>query len=508
MAQSSNNNLETRPPVVVIMGHVDHGKTSLLDRIRSAKIAEGESGGITQHIGAYQTEHQGKIITFIDTPGHEAFSAMRSRGAKVADIAVLVVAADDGVMPQTKEAITHIKHAGIPMIVAITKIDKANAEPMKVKKQLLEEQIVIEEFKGEVPSVEVSSNTGEGIDSLLEIISLVAEVEELKSEAQGHAKGVVIEAELNHKRGPTAALLIKEGTLRKGDIVSFSSTFGRVRELEDFRGSAMEQASPGEPAFVIGIEQVPMVGDKFKVVRSIEEAKKIVESKQKKYGEEREVIEVDEGVRILNIVLKADVRGTLEAVHEVLRGIKSDKVALRILSEGSGDIMESDIKLASTARALIVGFRTRLNQSAELFARQMKVEIILSDIIYELVENVRASINNILSEETEEVDLGTLKVLAIFRTEKSRMIVGGKMSEGEMKRSAKIRVIRPAPKGVEGEEDEVVGEGRIAQLKIGEKVVERVEKGQECGLLFEGSTRIQVGDILQAYEIRKRVVSV
>jgi len=490
---------QPRPPVVVIMGHVDHGKTSLLDYIRKAKVAESESGGITQHTGAYQVAYQGKQITFIDTPGHEAFSAMRSRGAKVADIAVLVIAADDGVMPQTKEAITHIKHAGIPMIVAITKIDKSNADSMKLKNQLLEDQIVLEEFKGKVPSAEVSSTTGEGIDSLLEIINLVAELEELKADTQTPAKGVVIEAELNHKRGATAALIVKEGILRKNDVISLFSTFGKVKELEDFQGNAIEQATPGSPAFVVGIGEVPLVGEKFKVISSIEEAQKIVEEKQKKYGAEREVIETPEGVKVLNIVLKADTGGTLEAVHGVLRGIKNDNLSIRVLSESSGDIMESDIKLAAVANAIIVGFRTKVNQSAELFARQMKVEIIMSDIIYELVENVRAKISDFLSGDSEEVELGILKTLAIFRTEKSRMIIGGKVSEGEMKRGAKVRVMRG---------EELLGEGRVAQLKIADKVVDKVAKGQECGVLFDGSVRIQVGDVLYAYEIRKKSISI
>lgn len=519
--EQQNSNLETRPPVVVIMGHVDHGKTSLLDYIRKAKVAEGESGGITQHTGAYQVDHDGRQITFIDTPGHEAFSAMRSRGAKVADIAVLVIAADDGIMPQTKEAIGHIKHAGIPMVVAITKIDKPNADPAKVKNQLLEEQIIIEELKGKVPSVEVSSKTGAGVDALLEIINLVAEVEELQADMSKSAEGVVVEAELNHKRGPTATVIVKEGVLKKNDIISLSSTFGRVKELEDFLGKSMEKAIPGYPAFVVGLGEVPRVGERFSVVVSIEEAQEKVEKKQRKYGAEREVIDIPEGVRVLNLVLRADAGGTLEAIHGVLRSITNEDVTIRVLSEGSGDIMESDVKLASAANAMIVGFRTKVNKSAELFAHQMKVEIILGDVIYDLVENVRAKISDLLSGGNEEVELGTLKVLAIFRTEKSRMIIGGKVAEGEIKRSAKIRVARPARsvslpaiaskalqagEEVAAEGDEVIGEGRIVQLKIGEKVVDRVEKGQECGILFAGPVRILVGDILQAYEIRTKSV--
>ncbi|MFY9457600.1 MAG: translation initiation factor IF-2 [Candidatus Spechtbacterales bacterium] len=493
----SDINLETRPPVVVIMGHVDHGKTTLLDCIRKTKVAEGEAGGITQHIGAYQAEHQGKKVTFIDTPGHEAFYAMRSRGAKVADIAVLVIAADDGVMTQTKEALDHIKHAGIPIVVAISKIDKPNADPMKIKNQLLEAQIVVEDFKGKVPSVEFSSKTGQGIDSLLEIINLVAEVEELKADMEAKAGGVVIEAELNHKRGPTATLLVKEGILKVNDVISLSSTFGRARELEDFMGNSIESIGPGSPALVVGLEEVALVGDKFKVVGDIDEARKIKEEKQKKYGEPREIIEPQAGVKVLNVVLKADVGGTLEAVREVLRGIKNDNLSLRILSQSVGEITESDIKFASAANAVIVGFRTKVSQSAELFARQMKIEIVLSDIIYELVHNVRVKIGEFLSGEEEEIKLGVLKVLAIFRTEKSRMIVGGKVTEGEVKRGARVRATRG---------EEMLGEGKIAQLKVKDKAVGSVEKGQECGVLFDGSVKIRVGDILEAYEIQSRSI--
>ena len=495
--QKNNKNRETRPPVVVIMGHVDHGKTTILDSIRNQKVAEGESGGITQHIGAYQVEHQGKQITFIDTPGHEAFYAMRSRGAKVADIAVLVVAADDGVMPQTKEAIKHITHAGIPMIIAITKIDKQNADPAKVKNQLLEEQIVIEEFKGKVPSVEVSAKTGQGLDDLLDIINLVAEVEELTASSDIAAKGVVVEAELNHKRGPMGTVLIQEGTLHTNDVIAFSSTSGRLKMLEDFQGREITSAGPGTPVVVVGMEQVPRVGEKWKVVSTLEQARIFVQEEQKKYGEQKEVLDFPEGSRIINVVLKADVAGTLEALHELLRGIASDNVSLRVLSQSVGEVMESDVKLASTAHALIVGFRTKVNQSAAGFAQQMGVEVIISDVIYDVVEKVRARIAELMDEEKHEVEIGSLQVLAIFRTEKSRMIIGGKVSEGELKRGAKSQVFRG---------EELVGGGKIVQLKIQDKVVEKVEAGKECGILFDGSARIQVGDTLRAYEIQGRQI--
>jgi translation initiation factor IF-2 len=331
------------------------------------------------------------------------------------------------------------------------------------------------------------------------MINLVAEVEELKAETGKPSSGVVIEAELNHQRGPTAMLLVKEGTLRKNDIVSLSSTFGRARELENFLGKGIDSSGPGSPAFVVGLSEVPQVGEKFKVVQSIKEAESIMGEKQKKYGLEREIIEQKEGAKILNVVLKADAGGTLEAVHDILRSIKSDNFYIRVLSENTGDIVESDVKLASAAGAIIIGFRTKLNQSAELFARQMKVEIILGNVIYDLVENVRAKINELLSKGSEEVEIGEFKVLAIFRTEKSRMIVGGKVIEGEIKRGAKIHVAR---------DNNIIGEGRVAQLKIGEKAVDKAEKGKECGVLFEGPVRILLGDIFKIYEVRKMNVKI
>lgn len=493
--QQNTEGMETRPPVVVVMGHVDHGKTTILDTIRKTKVAEKEAGGITQHMGAYQVEHQGKKITFIDTPGHEAFYAMRSRGVKVADIAVLVVAADDGVMPQTKEAIKHITQAGIPMVVALNKIDKPGANPQRVKNQLLEEQIVIEEFKGNVPLVEVSARTGQGIDALLEMINLVAEVAELKARAGGNGEGAVIEAELNRQRGPIATLLVREGALRVGDIVATSSAFGKIKILEDFLGSSLEVAGPSTPVRVVGLGDVPGVGEKFSVHASVEEAGEKAKERQGKVSDGREVLELSADQKVLSLVLKADAHGTLEAVRGVIKSIEEEGLVLRILSESVGEIMETDIKLASSAGALIVGFRVKINPSAVNFAKQTKVEVLLSDIIYELVEKVRAKVSDFLIEEETEVELGTLKTMAVFRTEKTRMIIGGKVLEGEMKRGARARVLR-------GESME--GEGKIASLKIQDKSMEQVQKGAECGIFFEGPTRIQVGDILQAYEIRKK----
>jgi translation initiation factor IF-2 len=378
------------------------------------------------------------------------------------------------------------------MIVAINKIDKPGADSMRVKNQLLEDEIVVEDFKGKVPSVEVSAKTGKGIDSLLEIINLVAEVEEIKAPIQGRVRGVVIEGELNHQRGPTATLIVREGTLKINDTLVFSSTYGRIKNMEDFMGREVKDASPGTPVIVVGIGEVPLVGEKFKVVESTQEAENLVKEDQRKHAEVPEVIEIREDIKIVNIILKADVQGTLEALYEVLRGIKNknDNMSLRILKKSVGEIMESDIKLAATANAFIAGFRTKINQTSENFARQMKVDVILSDIIYELVEKVRAKIDELVVTEKKDVELGSFKVLAIFRTEKSRMILGGRVLSGEIKRSAKLRVLRA---------EELMGEGRIAQLKIKDKPAEKVDKDEECGILYDGPVRVQVGDILQCY---------
>ena len=495
-ANEIKSNMRIRPPVVVVMGHVDHGKTSILDYIRKTKAVEKESGGITQNIGAYQVSHGDKKITFIDTPGHEAFFAMRAHGAKVADIAILVVAADDGVMPQTKEAIRHIKLAGIPMIIAINKIDRQNADAMKVKNQLLEDNIVVEDYKGDTPSVNVSAKTGEGMDNLLEMINLVAEISEIKSEEGALPEGIVIESELDHKRGPVATLIVRQGILKKGDIVSLSTTWGTVKILEDFQGTLMAEAEPGTPVFVVGLSEVPQVGEKFKVVNSQKEAEERV-AKDANKEKVAEVIEVKEGAKIFNLVLKSDVRGTLEALRNVILGVEDENVTFRFLSEGVGEITERDIKLASTAKALIVGFRTKVTQSSENFAKQMKVGIITGDVIYELVESVRAAVSDLISGEKEEVDLGSLKVAAIFRTEKSKMIIGGRVSGDELKKGARVRVIRG---------EEIIGEGKISQLKIIDKAVDKVEAGKECGVLFEGPVKILAGDILQADEIREKII--
>jgi translation initiation factor IF-2 len=489
------NNLQPRPPVVVILGHVDHGKTSILDYIRQTKIAEKESGGITQHIGAYQIEHQGKKITFIDTPGHEAFSAMRSRGAKVADIAILVVAAEEGVKPQTKEAIQHIKKTGIPAIVALNKIDKPGTQPEKVKGELAQNDMVVESLNGPVPSVNVSAKTGQGINELLEMILLVAEMEELKSHPDQPATGVIIESYCDSQRGNTATLLVKEGTLRNKDIIGTDSAVGRIKTMEDFQFNSLKKATASTPVIVTGFNQVPQVGEKFHVFNNLEEAQARVSKKASKRKEEKEVFVFEPDKKILNIILKADVHGCLEAIKESLKSIPSDEVALRILKAEAGEITESDIKLAESARAKIVGFRTKVSSAIQRLAEQKKIKILNFDIIYELIQEIRELLSKLLEPEITKNVLGQLKILAIFRTEKDRQIIGGKVINGQAKKGALVDVIR---------ENKIIGQGKIAQLQRDKKEADEVSKGQECGVLFKGNTTIEKRDILEIYEEERK----
>lgn len=487
--------LQPRPPVVVILGHVDHGKTSILDYIRKTKVAEKEAGGITQHIGAYQIEQNGKKITFIDTPGHEAFSAMRSRGAEVADIAVLVVAAEEGIKPQTKEAIKHIKKTGIPLIVALNKIDKKEAQPEKVKGELAKNDIVVESLNGEVPSVNLSAKTGQGIDELLEMIILVAEMQELKGQPDQPASGVIIESYSDERRGATATLLVKKGTLQNKDVVGTDSAFGRIKTMEDFQFNPLEKATPSTPVVVTGFNQVPQVGEKFLTFDSLETAQERVKRKTAKRKEDKEVFVFEPDKKILNIILKADVQGSLEAIKESFKGIPADEVVLRVLKAEVGEITESDIKLAESAQAKIVGFRTKASPTIQQLAQQKKVRIMLFEVIYELIQGVRELLSKFLEPEIIKNVLGQLKVLALFQTEKDRQVIGGKVTKGQVKKGALIDVIRESKK---------VGQGKIAQLQRNKKDVDEVAKDQECGILFKGNVKIEKGDTLEIYEEEKQ----
>ncbi|MFC1663954.1 translation initiation factor IF-2 [Patescibacteria group bacterium] len=484
-------NLITRPPVVVVLGHVDHGKSSILEAIKDLKITEKEAGGITQHIGAYEVEHQGKKITFIDTPGHEAFSQMRSRGAKVADIAILVVAAEEGIKVQTKEAISHIKKAGIPIIVAINKMDKPEANPEKIKKQLEKEDILVEKLGGKIPSIELSAKTSKGISDLLEIILLVAEMENLKGDISKDAQGVVIEAYLDTLRGPIATLLLQNGILKKGDIVGTFSAVGKIKNLEDFQGASIEKTLPSMPVIVLGFENVPKIGERFKVFSDVEFAKSYLQEKEKLLPRSPEVILAEEGKKVLNLIIKVDVLGSLEAIEGVLKNLPQEKVLLRILKSEVGEVNESDLKLAKGAKAKILAFRVKTKKNIQELAERQKIRIITFDIIYELVEGARTLMEKSLTPEIVRQDLGKFKTLVDFWAEKNRQIVGGKVIEGEVTKGTKIEIFR-------GEEK--IGKGKLVNLQINKKDVDRVAKGQECGILYEGEEKIEQGDTLVIYQ--------
>lgn len=493
-----NGNLQPRPPVVVILGHVDHGKSSLLEAIREDfRITSRESGGITQHVGAYEVEYNGKKITFLDTPGHEAFSAIRSRGASVADIAVLVVAADDSVKEQTKEAILHAKRAGIPVIVAINKIDKAEANPEKVKRDLAKEDILVESLGGRVPCVEISAKTKKGLNELLELILLVAEMEELRADIAKQAEGTVIEAYLDAKRGPTATLLVREGVLRPQDIIGTASAVGKARILENFQGDPLEEALPSTVAIVVGFDDVPIVGEKFRVYADMESALRDREKEKRKTTPPDRFVG-EEGKKIINFVLKGDVQSSLEAIEHVLQQIPRQEFTLRILDKGVGDITESDVELARSAKALLVGFRVQIKPSAKKLAEQYKISLRTFDVIYDLVQGVRHFLERKLEPEIVRQDLGKLKVLVVFMTEGNRQIVGGRIVEGEAQKGVLLEVWRG---------EELVGKGKIINLQENKKDILSARKGQEVGILYEGEGRIMEGDTLLFYKREQRRVT-
>jgi translation initiation factor IF-2 len=492
MVKEKGQNLISRPPVVVVLGHIDHGKTTLLDFIRQTRVAEKESGGITQHVGAYEITHQGKKITFIDTPGHEAFSQIRSRGARVADIAVLVVDATEGVKAQTKEAISHIKKSGIPVIVAINKMDRPGADPQKVKRELVKEEILVEGMGGKAPAVTISAKTGQGIPELLELILLMAEMENLKADVSKPAEGIIIESYLDSHRGPIATLILTQGKLKPGQFMGTSLTCGKIKVLEDFQGNQIKEALPSQPVLILGFEEVPGVGETLKVCGSIEEAKLKIKTKEKTAPE---VMAVGEDQKVLNLILKADVLSSLEAIEEIIKNLPQDKIILRILKGEVGEVTESDVKLASQAKARILGFRVKINQTAEVLAEREKIKIMQFEVIYDLVEGARKYMEKLLAPEQVRTDLAKIKTLLVFLTEKNRQIVGGRIIEGEVKKGVSIEVQRG---------EEIVGRGRLINLQRNKKDIDKAGKGEEVGLLYEGDVKIEKGDTLLIFKEERK----
>ncbi len=488
IAQKKQQNMIPRPPVVVVLGHIDHGKTSLLMAIRNFNVLEKESGGITQHVGAYQIEHNGKKITFIDTPGHESFSAIRSRGSKLADIAILVIDAAEGIKKQTKEAISHIKNAGLSTIIALNKIDKPGANPEMVKRQLSEEDILVESYGGKVPSVEISAKTGQGVTDLLDIIQLVAEVEDLKADTGAVAEGVIIESYMDSQKGPTSTVLVEQGILRQGDFIGTDSVTGKVKYLGDFLGKEIKEAYPSDPAIIFGFETVPMVGERFHVYNNIEEAKQNLKRKE---PFKREAVEFKPDQKCLNLIIKADAVGSIEAVEEVLKTLPQDTVCLGVMKAEVGNISEFDVKLAKSVGAAIIAFRVKKDKIADITAEKEKVKVYNFDIIYELAQKVRELMERKLIKEKERIDLGKIEVLAIFRTEKNRQIVGGNVTEGEVQKGALLEIFRGGEK---------IGSGRIVELQSNKKNFDVIKKGKECGILYQGNERIKEGDELVIYK--------
>ena len=496
--------LQTRPCVVTVMGHVDHGKTSLLDAIRETNVTATEAGGITQHIGAYQVEHNGKKITFVDTPGHEAFTAMRARGAQVTDIAILVVAADDGVMPQTVEAINHAKDAKVPIIVAINKIDKPGANPEKVKQELTEHGLVSEEWGGETICVNVSAVKREGLTDLLEMIQLVAEVGELKANSNRPAKGTVIEAELDKGRGPIANVLVQNGSLNIGDTIIAGAAFGRVRAMMDDKGRRIKKAGPSTPVEVIGFSDVPLAGDIFMAVEDEKLARTIVSRRQTKKREDelktttRVSLEdlfkhIQDGqIKELGIIVKADVQGSVEALRQALERLNTGEVKVNIIHGGVGAISETDIMFASASNAIIIGFNVRPDVNARRAAESEKVDVRLYRVIYDAIEDVKAAMSGLLEPEYKEVTLGRAEIRKIFKASKIGTIAGCYVLEGKIERDAGVRVVRD---GI------VVHEGKLDSLKRFKDDAKEVVQGYECGLAVEKFNEIKDGDIIEAFSI-------
>ena len=503
--EDNPEDLEARPPVITIMGHVDHGKTSLLDAIRNAKVVAGEAGGITQHIGAYQVKTDtGAVLSFLDTPGHAAFTSMRSRGAQVTDIVVLVVAADDAVMPQTIEAINHAKAAEVPMIIAINKIDRPAADPDKVRTDLLQHEVIVEKMSGDVQDVEVSAITGQGLDELLEAIALQAEILELKANPGRAAVGAVIEAQLDVGRGPVATVLVQNGTLRQGDIFVVGEQYGKVRALIDDQGNRVKEAGPSVPVEVLGLNGTPEAGDVLNVTETEAQAREIADYREKAAKDKRAAAgaattleqlmanaKADENVSELPILVKADVQGSAEAIVQAMEKIGNDEVRVRVLHSGVGAITETDVGLAEASSAPIVGFNVRANATARNTANQKGVEIRYYSVIYDLVDDVKAAASGLLSAEIKENFIGYANIKEVFKVTGVGKVAGCLVTEGVARRSAGVRLLR---------DNVVIHEGTLKTLKRFKDEVPEVQSGQECGMAFENYDDIRPNDVIEIFE--------
>lgn len=499
----SPEELQERPPVVVVMGHVDHGKTSLLDAIRESNVTSREAGGITQHIGAYVVDIDGKKITFLDTPGHEAFTAMRMRGAQVTDVAILVVAADDGVMPQTIEAINHAKAAGIQIIVAINKMDKPSANPDRVKQELVEYGLVVEDWGGDTICVPVSALKNEGIDQLLEMVLLVSEMEEFKANPDKKARGTIIEAELDKGRGPVATVLVQDGTLKVGDPIIAGSAYGRIRAMMDDKGRRVKQAGPSTPVEILGLSEVPAAGELFYVANSDREARQFAErviaaGRERLIQDTPQKVSLDDlfyqiqtgNMKELNIVVKADVQGSVEAVKQSLEKLSNEEVRIRTLHGGVGAVTESDVMLASASNAVIIGFNVRPEVSATSVAEREKVDIRLYRVIYSAIEDIEAAMKGMLDPVYQEKVTGHVEIRQIFKASALGTIGGSYVLDGKITRNSKVRIVRD---GI------VIHEGELSSLKRFKDDVREVNAGYECGLTFNKFNDIKEGDIVEAY---------
>ncbi len=505
-AGKTPSDLPFRPPIITVMGHVDHGKTTLLDYIRKTRVTEKEAGGITQHIGASRVDYEGNTLVFLDTPGHEAFTSMRARGAQVTDIAILVVAADDGIMPQTIEAMNHAKAAGVPIVVAVNKIDKPAAKPERVRQQLSDYGLVPEEWGGDTIMVDVGAKTGINVDQLLEMVILVAEMQELKADPNAAPEGTVIEANLDKGKGPVATVIVQNGTLRRGNIIHTDTAWGKIRAMIDDSGRNVDSAGPSTPVEILGLENVPQPGEKFSVIASEREARDIMsqnelERREHEQGKSKrltleelyEKMQTEE-VPQLRIVLKTDVQGSLEAFHSSLMKMNTDAVTVNIVHEGVGRISESDVMLASASNAIIVGFNVRPDSNAKKVSESEGVQIRLYQVIYDMLDDVHAAMEGMLAPELRENTLGTAEIREMFRVPKIGNIAGCRVMEGLLKRSAKVRLIRD---GV------VFWNGELSSLKHFKDDVREIRAGNECGLSFEKFQDFRVGDVIEAYEIIK-----